>query len=314
MMDRSLGFIGTHRTQPTKQARKTKRAPRRKPKQVKLTKAIPKSKSKSKTPPEQSALLIGIEYVAYAKRNKTERLPGCHRDLGIVHGYLKRRFHVKDITVLSDRRGGRSPTKRAIQKAFSKMVTKAKRGVKHIFIYYSGHGTQVRDKGRDEKDKQDEALVPSDYLTAGMITDDWLYAHFVCKLPQSCTCTIITDCCNSGTVLDLRYRYVPEKKEWVVTNKARRPAKANVITFSGCADPQTSASAYNLSGKKTWRGAMTWALEAVWGKKGGIHTTAENALVSVRHLLKKNGFSQKPQLCSTHNPRVKPAVKNTPLP
>ncbi len=47
-----------------------------------------------------------------------------------------------------------------------------------LIVTYSGHGTWVPDADGDEPDGRDEALVPIDYRTAGVITDDELYGIF----------------------------------------------------------------------------------------------------------------------------------------
>lgn len=43
----------------------------------------------------------------------------------------------------------------------------------------------------------DEAMVPTDYLRAGLITDDKLKAIFT-KLRKEASCMIFMDCCHSG--------------------------------------------------------------------------------------------------------------------
>jgi hypothetical protein len=45
---------------------------------------------------------------------------------------------------------------------------------KCLFFNFSGHGTQVEDLDGDEEDGFDEALCPSDFDTAGTLTDDAL--------------------------------------------------------------------------------------------------------------------------------------------
>ncbi len=45
---------------------------------------------------------------------------------------------------------------------------------KCLFFNFSGHGTQVEDQDGDEDDGFDEALCPSDFDTAGALTDDAL--------------------------------------------------------------------------------------------------------------------------------------------
>jgi metacaspase-1 len=70
------------------------------------------------------------------------------------------------------------PTKAAILNAYRWVVAQSQPG-DSIFLHYSGHGTKVPDQNGDEEDGYDEALVPSDYASAGVILDDELYEIIV---------------------------------------------------------------------------------------------------------------------------------------
>ena len=57
---------------------------------------------------------------------------------------------------------------------------------------YSGHGSYTWNYSGDiEKDSDDEALVPLDYETAGLITDDALNSKLVRRLPDAKLFSII---------------------------------------------------------------------------------------------------------------------------
>jgi Caspase domain len=72
----------------------------------------------------------------------------------------------------------------------------------------TGHGARVRDDDRGEEDDgYDETLVPVDYDSAGQIRDDDLYQNLVCALPSGTHLVALMDCCHSGSVLDLPYKY-----------------------------------------------------------------------------------------------------------
>ena len=68
-----------------------------------------------------------------------------------------------------------------------------------------GHGGQITDQSGDEKDKMDEALIPSDYKEAGHILDDEIYAEFVTQVPAGVHVVCMMDCCHSGSAMDLPY-------------------------------------------------------------------------------------------------------------
>jgi hypothetical protein len=247
------------------------------------------------------ALVMGCEYVDYADRKMDDRLPGCHADVGnIVTTLLMKYGYLPDnVTVLADDKtlSNTPPTGGNIKKALNDLVKKAeKTKASYVTIFYSGHGLQMADDGNDEADKHDEAIVPVDYRSSGFIRDDYLREHFWTKMPSSVKqITAVFDCCNSGTMFDLPYRYEGG-------NQVRRIEKTQVtngplvVSFSGCKDPQTSASAYNLERRKKWQGAMTFCLLGTLGENKFQDMKVSDIMDQVRRKLKSHGFSQVPQL------------------
>ena len=71
----------------------------------------------------------------------------------------------------------------------------------------TGHGTKLRDDDGDEGDGYDEALVPRDFQTSGMIRDDDLYEILIKDLPDGVHIMSLMDCCHSGTIMDLPYLF-----------------------------------------------------------------------------------------------------------
>ena len=133
--------------------------------------APPKNYDESKL-----ALLIGVEYVNYARRKQAERLPGCHVDVANMYNILTQNYlyNPKKIFYLADSRGKIEPNMRNIKHYLQHLINQAQNTtIKHITLAYSGHGLQIRDTNGDEPDGRDEAIVPSDYLTAGFLSDDY---------------------------------------------------------------------------------------------------------------------------------------------
>ena len=81
------------------------------------------------------------------------------------------------------------------------------------YCVYIGHGGNVRDRSGDEADGRDETLIPLDYARAGQITDDILLKELVLPMAKGVFATSIMDCCHSGTILDLPYRFTADGKQ-----------------------------------------------------------------------------------------------------
>jgi len=63
------------------------------------------------------------------------------------------------------------------------------------------------DDNNDEEDGYDETLIPCDYASNGQIRDDAIFDTLVQPMPGGVTMTCLMDCCHSGTVMDLPYKY-----------------------------------------------------------------------------------------------------------
>ena len=243
--------------------------------------------------PRKLALQIGINYVG-----TSSELNGCINDVEqecdelVAHcGYD--RAH---IVVMTDH----TPVKPTLRNITLALIDMAKQthevvSVEEVWIGYSGHGTYQKDTSGDERDKRDEALVPLDYETAGLLLDDTLQSVLQLMHPRT-RVFVKLDACHSGTAADLRYRYVAGKKN--VTENADCKVQATVFLLSGCRDDQTSADAYGLADAGKYSGAMTTALWAT-AKEHGYTLHWWELLKGMRSFLKSRDFDQVPQLGST---------------
>jgi hypothetical protein len=206
------------------------------------------------------ALLIGINYL----NTPSARLNGCIEDVKNIQNMLVDAYGYspENIVVLRDDMPGRVPTKANILLAIQKIVA-VSAATDEFWFHYSGHGTQLRDTNTDESDMLDEAIVPSDFQSAGMILDDDLF-----KLIQNIRCKafFVFDSCHSGSVCDLQYsiNYVSGSFTRTITSK-KIIANPNIVLLSGCRDAQTSADSYDSSAN-IFGGALTMALTATLRK------------------------------------------------
>lgn len=267
------------------------------------------------------ALLIGINYTG-----TSDELRGCINDINNINNVLTKNCDYKseNIKMLTDDpKNPNKPTKKNMEDNIRWLVNGCKAG-DVLFFYYSGHGSQLRDRSGDEKiGGLDEVLVPLDYKQNSVIVDDWLYTNMVTCLPQGVTLWAFTDCCHSGTMLDLNYNIqcnstytkgqVKNNLEYNTTewtnqygfyNELTRESVANVYLFSGCLDPQTSADAFLFNQSQ---GAFTACLlqyinRNLTKRQDGTSVFNSNGrklidmLKEINCRLIINGFSQRSQL------------------
>ena len=221
----------------------------------------------------KKALLVGINYVG-----TDNELYGCIQD---AENIASRLVGFKTISTLTDYTAMK-PTKAIILREFTKLLYGAVAGECLLFAF-SGHGSQVNDKNGDELDGKDEGLFA---LDEKLIVDDELNLIIKQRLKSGVTLFVLTDCCHSGTILDLKYNYID-----YLENPKNAETSGNVVMISGCRDEQTSADAY-INGKS--QGAMTWAFLANLQPEVTWRKLVENMCFS----LSESGYTQVPKISS----------------
>lgn len=167
-------------------------------------------------------------------------------------------------------------------------------------IHFSGHGCQIRDVSHDERDGKDECLVPTDFKTAGVLPDD-LLKQCLRNFHPDTKVVFFSDCCHSGTIGDLKYRYVltpGTQQVRIQTENYRNPCDADVLLISGCRDTQTSADAWNVQKRRKFTGAMTSCLLSTLDELGA-EANLHAVLTGLRRRLREKRFTQVPQLTSS---------------
>lgn len=145
------------------------------------------------------ALLIGIG--TYRSLPEKMFLEGPKNDVGAIEALLKDRlgFAPEGIRVLRDAEA----TRAAILSAIDEWLVAGTRPGDRAYLYFSGHGLQVKDVSGDEEDGLDEALSTYD-IAAGdgdwtnVILDDDIDAMLV-KLKDR-KVSLVIDACHSGTI------------------------------------------------------------------------------------------------------------------
>lgn len=248
------------------------------------------------------AVTVGINYLNMPAGGG--RLSGCINDSDTFIEILSQKFGFKtsEIRQLRDDDRHKMPTKRNILAALNWLTEGASSG-DHLFVHYSGHGSQRTDRDGDELDGRDETLVPCDFRHGGMISDDELRQTLVLPLKRGVRLTCIFDCCHSGTVLDLPFKVTlsPDGHDCEVKRKKssciKGSSEADVVMISGCKDNQTSADiGAGSAGNDGAAGAMTTSFKTVIEKD--ITVSMCKLIMEMRHFLKVHRFQQLPQLMS----------------
>ena len=111
------------------------------------------------------------------------------------------------MTVLLDDNEHKHPTHLNITEAFKYLSEQSEPG-DAVFVQFSGHGGRVLDSPIDtEAESYDEVIVPSDYTVSGLIRDTLIFKTLLAPMKYGVTVTMLIDCCDTGMVLDLPYRW-----------------------------------------------------------------------------------------------------------
>jgi hypothetical protein len=238
-------------------------------------------------------LIFGLNY----SKDSSCTLNGCINDAHMVSRYVQSLG--LPVSVYTDDLDFSSCTGIGmLQKLYELAVQSYSDNLDFVWIHYSGHGSSVKDASGDELDGLDECLVPVDYKTNGLVSDDILKSVFKCFNPKTRVLAVF-DCCHSGTIGDIKYSWEGPTK--VLVENILCSTKAKVITLSGCLDNQTSADAFNVNKDNKYTGALTSCLLTILSENKAYKTNVFQMLISLREKLKQKGFSQVPKICSTHN-------------
>ena len=244
----------------------------------------------------KKALLIGCNYNSIPNA----RLYGCINDIINMRNMLIDAYDYKSSNIIMLRDDINStnslPTAKNIMDNLTKIIENSS-NCEEIWIHYSGHGSKIADKNKDEADGFDEVIVPLDYKKVGVITDDILFS--VIK-NSKCKTILLFDSCNSGSVCDLQWSFETKNGLFIKTmNPNREITNPNIFMISGCKDSQNSSDIYSNSNAESC-GAFTNAFLECLRNSGhniGILTLHNNICTT----LIAQGFKTQTPILSTTN-------------
>lgn len=165
------------------------------------------------------ALLVGVgDYTS----DSVPDLKGPRADVEAMRRLLTDKsagfgFPAENVCVLLDE----GATVAAFQDAFQRALIDRARPGDTVLLYFSGHGTQVRDRSQDEPDEKDEALILHDSLTKGVdvLRDDVLNGLLAALAAKTEDLTVLLDACTSGSAT----KGVDREKRVVLANDDTGP-------------------------------------------------------------------------------------------
>lgn len=240
------------------------------------------------------AVLFGLNYA----RDPGAALQGCINDVNNMARFLTDRLRMQCDVYTDDATPYDTTFNGMVARLMDVALQSHAEDLDFVWIHYSGHGSYVSDRSGDELDGRDECLVPSDFRTRGVISDDLLNVLLRRFNPRT-RVVCVFDCCHSGTIADVKYSWEDDRR--VTVENITCGVRAKVITLSGCMDNQTSADAFDVLGDKRFSGAMTSCLLAVLTSSSSPTVDVFSLLNGLRAKLGERGFTQRPKLCSTYN-------------
>lgn len=246
------------------------------------------------------AFLVGINY-----KGTESELGGCINDVLAVKELLIMHYgyHENNILLLSDDtlikptanniiNGWKWLLSTAPAKDFNvnEYISLTSNDGANLFFHYSGHGSQVKDRNKDESDGRDETICPIDFETAGMITDDIIRENLALKVPSNSLLFALIDACHSESSFDLLWTVKLGMLGSFSLLKVGKysPTVGDVCMLSGCQDFDTSAD-IQIDGKG--QGALTFAFLQIL-KKHNYTITYDKLLSETREYIRSKCLSK----------------------
>ena len=259
------------------------------------------------------ALLIGINYV----ENTRYKLNGCINDvINLEHLLIDAyNYSIDNVTVMRDDiyniKDELYPSTKNIVRELNNIFEISDEH-DEIWIHYSGHGHYTTDNNKDETDNRDEMIITvNDNGRLEGILDDELNSIFEKNISNTFA---VFDCCNSGTIGDLKYIYrfkekidskgisddnltneYSDKYEIIKSIENENSKVKKIHLLSGSRDDQESYDSFNNK-TQIAMGAMTSSLLYIIRKNKHTISLYNLHKQICEHLISKGFPSQTPCL------------------
>ncbi len=280
---------------------------------------------------QQRALIIGIniykpplsEAPDNTNRRSWSNLDGCVNDASAMKDLAISKYGFKEtnMTTLYNEQASRE----RIISELKKLINVSQAG-DIVFIYYAGHGSQVRNSLSKEADKKDETMVPADAWKKGVadIRDKELAGYFNQLLDKGVLLTVIMDSCHSGSIGRGNENFLndPPKARYIEeadmdakdATEPRRPEDRGALVISAAQDFEFAKE--HKDENQVTHGAFTSALLKAQ-QQLSPDASVQDIYNSLTAIMKYYGKTQEPVLAGTEERKngtlfaiPKGAVKN----
>lgn len=266
----------------------------------------------------QRALIIGIDaydppegvVVSTEAHSIFPSLDGCKNDAIAMRDAVVARYGFKKEKGYMRELYDSMATRKNILDGMNELLMQSKSG-DIAFIFYAGHGSQVKNSLSHEPGQQDESMVPSDTWKEGVydIRDKELGKILNAFVDKGVILTLIYDCCHSsnmsrGISEQPKSRFIPTS-----TYDAKDPSTppdpaiktgSHFLMLSACQSYQTAKEAHDENNMP--HGAFTISLLTAM-KQLSVNASATDIFNDARAILKCNGKDQEPSITGASDRR-----------
>lgn len=255
------------------------------------------------------ALFIGINtyFPAGATESNVRKAPpnldGCVNDAKAVKELMQTRYGFDDkyITTLYNQEASRA----GIIKAIEKLTADSKKG-DVVFIYYAGHGSQVKNSLSKESDKKDETIVPADAYKGEFDIRDKELAKLINKLvDKGVIVTSIFDSCHSGSISrgdkQPKFRFTAaDNRDVKDDSEPTPPEDRGALTISAARDLEPAKEVRDENGHP--HGGFTVALLQVL-RDEPVGAPVQQIFSRIEAIMEFQNLTQKPVLAGNDERR-----------
>ncbi|HET7118424.1 MAG TPA: caspase family protein [Hanamia sp.] len=256
---------------------------------------------------QERALVIGIDKYKETDRSPFPELDGCKNDALSMKILINAKYNFpnENIKALYNEQA----TRENILKSLKELLDKSKKG-DIAFVFYAGHGSEVKNSLNKTEDHLDQSIVPVDYWKEEVrdIRNKELAAVFDQFINKGVILTCIFDCCHSGTIdrgiqnTPPKFRYMPgsnwDAKDASNPIPPEKIKNSNYLILAAVQKDELESEQTDENNKP--HGAFTLALlNAI--KQQDVNGSVNNLFTALHAILRSDGVVEEPVMAGDVN-------------